>query len=306
MSHPVWITAFAIVLGAPVAGAQTPAPPPAQPTPQAAPAPTEVDTRYALAKRLVKEGQPEKAAEEYAWLWENTLKVDPAKAEIRATFMASEMERLASQNPAAKSRFVLVRDDAEKRLKDAPALNAPLVDDALLLNRIVGEPERTLAWFDGVKADAPRAKQLPGLSVRVEQLLEARGRWTDLSTYCYPNPKAIAKDEGEAFRSAVLAAAKAPEGQRDMLNQTVERSHCNRMSRLYASLLVAKRDTDAAETLDVIASTDTFGRTVLACITKALELNEAREEMRKPLDVAWKKGAGIKVAREKLTKALKK
>lgn len=294
--------------GAAATLAQAPQAPPRSPAPgvpQPAPASSEVDARYANARKLSRSDHPEQAVPEYAWLWENALKVDPSKAEMRTSVVASEMEWLVSRTPEAKPRFIALRDDTEKRLTTAPAFDPLLVDDYLILNRIVGEQDRTLAWFDGAKADPAHKGQLWRLSQRVEQLLEANGRWADLGTFIYVKPLDVARQTVDMNRVAVAAAAKADPGQRDMLNATQERSYNARMSRLYASLLATRRDADAEQVLAIVAPTDVTGRTVLACITKALDIGEARASMRKPLNDAWDKGAGIKGARERLNKALK-
>jgi thiol-disulfide isomerase/thioredoxin len=267
--------------------------------------PDDVDARYALARQLVQDNEPEKAAEEFAWLWVNIPRLQPAMIPVRGSFMAGDMERLAAQNAGAKARFVALRDAAEKTLNDPANTDLQVGDDFIALNKIVGDQDRTLAWFDKVKADPSMGPVLQRVALRLEEPLEVKGRWKDMGTYLFADPTKTVEQAVEVNKSAMAAAAKAPAGMQDMMRATQDRSHCARMARIYASLLAAKRDADAEKVLAVIAPEDTGGRAVLACITKALEIGEARESMRAPLDVAWKKGAGIKAAREGLNRALK-
>jgi len=270
-----------------------------QPGPDGA---ADVDARYKLARQLAQEGQHEKAAEEYAWLWDNALKHSPAMVGVRGSFMASEMERLAAQNAAAKARFVALRDKAHA----LGVGHLEAVDDLIVLNKIVGEEDRTLAWFDKAKADPAMAPVIQRSSFRLEELLESNDRWLDMGKYLFVRPLETAQVTVETNRIAVESAARAPAGMQDMMKATQERSYNQHTSRLYASLLAAKRDTEADEVIVIVAQSDPGGRAVLACITRALEIGEAREAMRKHLDAAWKKGAGIKGAREGLKRALGK
>jgi hypothetical protein len=49
-----------------------------------------------------------------------------------------------------------------------------------VLNKVLGDDDRTIAWFDEVKDDPALATVVEGLSVFLEELLKVRGRWADL------------------------------------------------------------------------------------------------------------------------------
>ncbi len=263
-----------------------------------------VDARYALARQLLQEGEHEKAAAEYVWLWDNMVKLNPSMVGVRGSFMASDMERLARASAPAKAQFVTLRDAAEKRASTPETADA--TDDFIVLNKVVGDEDRTLAWFDRVKADPAAAPALMRSSFRIEELLDAKGRWQDLGKYVYAQPREVIDRMIEMNRITAESASKAPSGMQAMMKSSHEEMFKRNASRVYAALLAAKRDTEADEAIAAISRNDPGGMVTITCIVKALEIGEAREAMRKHIDGARLKGVKTDGYIRTLDKALGK
>ena len=98
---------------------------------------------------------------------------------VRVSFMANEIRALVDKHDAARARFAGIRDRAAS-LADADLTTAQLRFDWIVLNEILSEPERTLAWFDAVKSDERYAFVLDRCAFRLVKVLEERGRFGDI------------------------------------------------------------------------------------------------------------------------------
>jgi hypothetical protein len=135
--------------------------------------------RNQRAKSLLDEQRYDEATEEFLWLWNNMERVDPGMSGVRVSFMAGEIERLVAEHPRARPRFKELRDRAASAADASPAAAEPRTDWAVL-NKVLGDDDMTIAWFDKVKNDPTQAPVVERLSVFLEQELQARGRWADI------------------------------------------------------------------------------------------------------------------------------
>lgn len=139
----------------------------------------EMSRRLDAARELTKAGRHEDATAEFVWLWENIDRVDPGMEGVRVSFMANNIRELVGKHEAARVRFADIRDRAAS-LADVDLTTARQRFDWIVLNEILSEPERTLAWFDGVKADERYALVLNRCAHRLVDLLKERGRFGDI------------------------------------------------------------------------------------------------------------------------------
>jgi hypothetical protein len=139
----------------------------------------EMSRRLDAAEELSKAGRHDEATTEFVWLWENIDRVEPSMEGVRVSFMANEIRALVDKHDAARARFASIRDQAAS-LADADLTTARLRFDWIVLNEILSEPERTLAWFDGVKGDERYAFVLDRCAFRLLKLLQERGRFGDI------------------------------------------------------------------------------------------------------------------------------
>lgn len=133
----------------------------------------DMSERYRRAEALVEEDQFEEATRELCWLWSHMLEVDPPMSGVRSSYMANTISKLVGAYPPARSVFSSLRDAAER-------VGTPLaIGDWVVLNEILGEPEKTLAFFDSAKARTDVREVLWFASYRITLLLLERQRWSD-------------------------------------------------------------------------------------------------------------------------------
>ncbi len=253
-----------------------------------------VDERMEEARGLASDRKFKEAADAYAWLWTNMLEYQPSMLGVRGSFMANEMERLAERDAGAKATFTKLRDDAEARLKGEQKTMNDL-DDWVVLNDVVGEPAKTLAWFDRVKDDAGAAESIQHVSFRLEPLLIENKRWADVPRLVGDPLAKVDQDfeQAETFLRMTKGRGDDEEMQNMAMGQFREGA-----SALYAGLLAAGRAEDAGKVAAHVLKKDDTGKARVALVTTALKAGQA-----KPVHLEWLAEAGKKgEAVEGLTK----
>jgi hypothetical protein len=149
----------------------------------------EMHDRLRSAQELVKQGQYDEAAVEFEWLWDNMERIEPAMGGVRVSFMAKNIEELVGKHAPARQRFTEIRDRSATLAGADIAGTARLRFDWIVLNEILSERERTLAWFDGVKDDERYATVLDRVSARLVPLLKSHNRFRDIGRL-YKDPVA--------------------------------------------------------------------------------------------------------------------
>lgn len=236
--------------------------------------------RLNKARDLVMNEKHEEALKEYLWLWDNIAKQDPSLMGVRGSFMANDMKTLAAAHKPAKDAFAAVRDRAEQRLKGEDKTFEDL-DDWLVLNDVVGDHARTLAWFDRVKDSGDVQPTLDRVSFRVLPLLEEKGRWQDIA-YFARNPvrylsgkyQIVAYTKGMGDEEHMAAAI-----------EHVEADWLKSVRHAYASLLASGREADARKAADYAVKVDPRDEVREAIIEGSLMAKRPQAEHE-----AWLKG----------------
>jgi len=263
----------------------------------------EVKARYELAKELVRKSELEKACEEYVWLWQNA---GGAYSAVRGSFMASDMQALAAKYPPAKERFLGFRDEITPRLL-AEKVDRSDFDDWIVLNGVVGEPQKTLEWFDKYKADARWQPMLRSVAFRIESLLMTEDRWADVALL-YPDPVGTLQRSQE--RNKEFAKYRATQGtERGGPNfEEMERERLrDEAGKLYAVSLAAGKPEVAQRVMTKALEIEASAAMRAALVRSALSAKQARAEHKTMLDEAQKQGGnGVELAflQEDLAKAL--
>lgn len=262
-----------------------------------------VDRRQKLAEELVAAGEYELAREEYVWLWRNMTAHAPAMAGVRGSFMAGRMEKLAELDRESREAFCALRDEAEAELK-GEGRSWTALDDWLALNEVVGDDDRTLAWFDRVK-DTPEGKAtIARVGYRLEQILKKRNAWANLAA-AYPNPLAAIRQR-HAMRN--IAGVEKPAvvnpltGEVEDFESKMFQSFC---ADLYAANLAAGRDEDAGKIAGLARELDGSPKMIVALVELALEIGQEREAHLEMLEAARAKGADVTKIEEQVRAALK-
>ncbi len=138
--------------------------------------PADMRARLDLTRELRRTGRYDEALVEHVWLWEHMLEHEPAMYGVRMSYFAHDLEELVSAHPPARAAIGELRDRA------APQASGPIeagtFRDWVCLNGVLGESERTLAWYDALTATT-RARLGELLERDIIPLLLAADRWAD-------------------------------------------------------------------------------------------------------------------------------
>jgi hypothetical protein len=200
--------------------------------------------RLDYARALLERKRYPEATEHYVWMWKNIDRVQPSMRGVRVSFMAGEMERLAGADAAARARFAALRDEAGAA---ADAQRASVRDrvDWVVLNKIVGEQDRTLAWFDGAKADAREKPVIQAVSRLLAELLKEKGRWADLGRL-HGDPLKELAFQHEASSVKLPDVPGLPAAARENMRAVMAQQFRNAAAALVGSLWVAGRTDEAS------------------------------------------------------------
>jgi hypothetical protein len=108
---------------------------------------------------------------------------------VRVSFMAKKIEELVGKYAPARQRFSEIRDRTALLTGADLAGTAGRRFDWIVLNEILGEQARTLAWFDSVKDDERHAAVLDRVAARLVPLLQSHDRFRDIGRL-YKDPVA--------------------------------------------------------------------------------------------------------------------
>lgn len=140
---------------------------------------TEAWSRISKARELQIAGKAIDALNEYLWLWTN-IKSDTANlGVVRNNMVSHELKQLCAVLPEAKFKIAELRDAAERSGNRF---------DWILLNGVLDENPRTLAWFDKIKTDPSQKEVIKANSSLLEPVLYSGLRWADAATYLYCDP----------------------------------------------------------------------------------------------------------------------
>jgi thioredoxin 1 len=238
----------------------------------------DVDAKYEYAQALVSKGSYEEAAAEYVWLWKNMLKYEPSMSGVRGSFMAGDMERLAARSEPAKQQFIKLRDEAEQKLNAKPSRERSrrLRDDWIVLNGVVADDARTLAWFDEVRKNTDADRVLDDFGFRLENLLIKHNRWADLAAVV-KDPIAKIREDHELVALTSRPIRGADEDMQKQVNEMASQRFRDGTARLYAGLLAAGREGDAAALAEEARKLDPAPEMVTTLIEMALESGNPRD-----------------------------
>lgn len=134
-----------------------------------------VQARYRRAQELARTGDPTEALRELLWCFDTGMVAVSSFVGVRSSFLVGAIAKLGERYPAAIDALRERRDKAEKRiLASATDLDARMTFAGI--NRVLKEPERTLAVFDQLPVGDPRRNALASGAF---DLLREQRRYTD-------------------------------------------------------------------------------------------------------------------------------
>ncbi len=116
--------------------------------------PDEAGSRFELAKKLVRSGDPAVALTELLWCWDEGRK-DPDFMATRTAQVPSALMALARSYPPAGEAMVVRRDQAREKVLAGKG-GASMAQDLIALNTQLKDDEDSLAVFDQLPADDRR------------------------------------------------------------------------------------------------------------------------------------------------------
>lgn len=250
-----------------------------------------IEARQQLAKKLLQGGEYEQATVEYSWLWKNTA--GTSYSGVRVSFLASEMERLASKYPPAKELFASWRDELTKALQ-GEQVDGENFEDWIVLNGVLRDDARTLECFDQRKSDRRWIPLLRRESYLLDRLLVDAKRWADLAIL-YPDPVSSLQRAHELlemsrkFRKGNPLPF-TPPGLEEMEDDQLRES----AGTYYAAMLASGDSERAGAVVAKALELDDSAKMRMALVQRALFAELPREEQRALLDGAEKQGADPK------------
>jgi len=201
--------------------------------------------RLSFAKSLLNDQSFVKATAHYVWLWRNIERVDPDMRGVRGSFMAREIKELIGVFRPARASFTEIREETGAAADADPAARKLRVD-WVTLNYMLGEDDRTLAWFDGVKTSLDAETIAKCTGPHLAELLKARGRWADLGRLCTNPLKQLAfHHQVHAHTDLRLMASMLPKEALGQIEEISRNQFRKSAAELYASLRAAGRTADA-------------------------------------------------------------
>lgn len=234
-----------------------------------------VIARYELAAHLMQMDLYDEATEHYVWLWEQLPNRNAAMAHMRNGLVAEEMQEVAELHAPARERFEALRDGLEQRLRDGAANHRDL-EDWLVLNGVVGDLPRTLAWFDRVKHRDDAGRTFERVVHHLEDILIEEHRWADVALL-YPDPVQTLHRQAEPMQLSFIHTVFVPDAQaRARYQDYLRELFYDKAGVLYAAMLAGGRDTDAAAVADFAIATLDDDQTRCELVGAALQARQAR------------------------------
>lgn len=137
--------------------------------------PNDPSERLHLARKLLQENQLAEAETHLEAAWLHGHHWRPEWIGVRMSYLVGAIHGLVARSPHARETFTAIRDQWTHRLTTPEA-----VRDWLALNTLLGHRQRSLDWFDTVKASPP--EWLLKEHALFDLLVEAE-RWADLGRF---------------------------------------------------------------------------------------------------------------------------
>lgn len=133
--------------------------------------------RQSRADKFVTEGKYAEALEDYLWCYDEGAKQSPSYVGVRSSFLLNQLASLAEKFPPAREALLSRRDAMETALLSSTSPSGMAGFELIQLNKSLGQPERTLSFFDQLPAENPVRGQL--VTQGMEQFSNAR-RYQDI------------------------------------------------------------------------------------------------------------------------------
>jgi hypothetical protein len=166
---------------------------------------TDIDARLRFARELTRAGRYDEAISEHVWLWDHMLEHAPSMYGVRKSFFAHDLKTLINAYAPARAAISAVRDRAAP--PDTGSIPVESFHDWVCLTGVLGEAERSLAWFDALSAARRADLESAIIEHDIIPLLIEKARWADAGAL-YANPLATLERAAEILRHTEEMATK--------------------------------------------------------------------------------------------------
>jgi len=210
--------------------------------------------RMSLAREMVAAQRFNEAVTEYAWLWLNMVKREPAMVGVRRSFLVNDIQGLIAAHQPAATKFAELRAAAEESLAKSP-LDFELRTDWICINSMLDETDRTIAWFDKAIDDPAQRPSIDNNAYALKLLLVEKERW-DAMSKLVKDPAKELETILEISKITARPPAGADEATVKFLAEHNAQSLRSQCSQLYAAMLAGKRLDDARMVYDKSVKAD--------------------------------------------------
>lgn len=253
--------------------------------------------RLAEARAAAAAGQHDSAAAILIAAWEESI--DAPDGTVRWVSYSSELKKLLPKSPAIEAQVAGLRDRFEERLRSSSPPKYNICVGWMNLNEMLRDDQRTLAWFDEVKAAPDHAGVLRIIRWRLSEILVAQDRWGDLG-YLHADALASLKEIQEREYRPPRGSDSTSQMAADLARRRLQA----KVGELYAGLLASGRDEEAAALAARAFEIDRTGGMPERLVRTALRADEPRPEHAEWLRTAYDKGEETAELEEELARAL--
>lgn len=251
-------------------------------------------TRQSLVRALVSVERYDEATEEWLWLWDHPTEMDLRRGMLVASVEAQTLTQLAEAHPPARKAM----EELRARIEAAIDSNQATALDEMkfvVLNEVLDDETKTIAWLDRMKADPAWASRLSRLEDCLKTTLIRHDRWADYGLLLRDPLRRIGVGwtpprPPDADPKTQVVADLSREVQRDSAAD------------IYAALLAAKREDEAAKVAAKARELDPTTAMVVTLVRRALLAEQPRPAQREFL--SGHTGSEVDDLRERLERAL--
>jgi thiol-disulfide isomerase/thioredoxin len=265
-----------------------------------APAPADALTfgdRLKAARGAMDSGLREKAQRDFLGLWSETVVRDAERSAPERMVLTDALQTLAERHAPAREAIAAERDRLEGVLKtDARAFEA--LDGWIHLNEALREESKTLAWYDRIRDDSDSKATLTRMSGLVRGTLARADRWDDVVRVVADPMKTVEVTYSIMNRAAM--PQHLDESRRNQMREVHLRSFREEAAGMYAGLLMAGRDEEAASLAAGVMKLDDTPTTRVMLVAKAVQKGQPRRAQGALLDEAERAGRNVGELRKKI------
>jgi len=274
----------------------TPKAPEAKPAPKQSAEANKVSTVQPIVDRLnqnIEEKKYTEAAKDLREIWSAKNAEDALRRGGVATSLYRQIAALLDASAEGKSTVTGIRDEIEIRLAKGPKETAADRGDWLVLNELLSDDSKSLAWFDRVKKQDGAAATFQPVIASIVPLLERSKRLADV-TAAVPDPSAWAME-----RYKIVSESNTGSGS---LVETRWKAFESQGAKVFAGYVAAKQNPKADE-LAVVLLELRNTPTMRVALAKALaDAGLSSPNAKVWLDEAAKGGEDVSEVRAKLAR----